>query len=89
MDRYSNHIQSMDQAMGLYYAAKKYIMPELVDMCSKYMKDNLCPKNACRVLEFTNLFDDDEDLEVFFIIINFKTIDMFYNFIFNHVLCKN
>jgi len=61
---YRNFIQSMDQAMDLYYAAKKYILPGLVDICSSYMINNLCPEYTCRVLEFSKLADD-EDLEVF------------------------
>jgi len=54
----------MDQAMGLCYAAKKYILPDLVAKCFQYMMDNLGPENTCRVLEFTNLFED-ENLKVF------------------------
>jgi len=63
----------MDQAMDLYYAAKKYILPGLVDQCSSYMRSNLCPENTCRVLEFTNFFEE-ENLKVFFININLKII---------------
>lgn len=74
--------------MDLYYAAKKYILPELVDKCSDYMTIHLCPEYTCRILEFPNLFED-EDLKVFFIIINFKIIYIFYNFIIHHVLCIN
>jgi len=54
----------MDQAMGLYYAAQKYILPDLVAKCKQYMKNNLCTAYACRVLKFTKLCDDD-DLKVY------------------------
>jgi len=54
----------MDQAMGLCYAAQKYILPHLVAKCSRYMMMNLCPEYTCRVLEFTNIFED-ENLKVF------------------------
>ena len=58
--------QSMDQAMGICYAAKKYILPDLVAKCFQYMMTNLGPEYSCRVLEFTNLFEDD-NLKVLFV----------------------
>ncbi len=53
----------MDQAMGLCYAAKKYILPNLVAKCLQYMQMDLSLDYACRQLEFAKLFDD-EILEV-------------------------
>jgi len=63
----------MDQAMGLCYAAKKYILPDLVAKCAQYMMNNLGPEYTCRVLEFNNLFED-ENLRVFF----FSFLFIFY-----------
>jgi len=50
----------MNQAMGLYYAAQKYILPEVVAKCVQYVKENLCPANICKVLEFSKLCDDEQ-----------------------------
>ena len=55
---------SMDQAICLCYAAKKYILPDLVTKCAQYMLNNLSTVNVCRVLEFSKLIDD-ENLQVF------------------------
>jgi len=55
----------MDQAIGLCYAAKKYIVLDLVAKCVHYMLNNLTIADICRVLEFSNLIDD-ESLKVFF-----------------------
>jgi len=51
-------IQSVDQAMGLCYAAQKYDLPDLVTECLQYVEDNLIPECTIKVLEFTNLFED-------------------------------
>jgi len=53
----------MDQAMGLGYAAQKYIFPDLVAKCMQYIEDNLCPEYTLKVMEFTKLFED-KNLEV-------------------------
>jgi len=52
-------LQSVDQAMGLCYAAKKYILPNLVAKCLQYMQMDLSLDYACRQLEFAKLFDDE------------------------------
>lgn len=57
----------MDQAMGLYYVAQKYILPDLVAKCLQYVQKNLCAANTCKVLEFSKLCDDDEHLKVIFL----------------------
>ncbi len=52
-------LQTMDQAMGLWEAAQKYILPDLVEKCILYVKENLCPQYTIRVLEFIKLFEDE------------------------------
>jgi len=57
----------MDQAMDLYYAAKKYILPaDLVAVCALYIMINLSPEYLCSVLEFASLVEDN-NLKVFFV----------------------
>ena len=63
---------SFDQACELWYAAKKYLVPGLVELCSQYMLKDLSPDTACRALEFAILYED-LNLKVFqitFCIIN-------------------
>ena len=49
---------SFDQAYELCYAAKKYMVPNLVEKCSQFMWKDLIPENVCRALEFANLYED-------------------------------
>lgn len=49
---------SFDQACELCYGAKKYMLPHLVEECTKYLWSDLKPKNACRAYEFAKLFEE-------------------------------
>jgi len=60
--------------MGLCYAAKKYILPDLVAECIQYVKDNLCPEYTIKVLEFSELFEDE----------NLKVISVLYFIFFKY-----
>lgn len=51
-------LKSFDQACELCYAAKKYMIPNLVEKCSQFMWKDLIPQNVCRALEFANLYED-------------------------------
>lgn len=57
---YTEHVElkSFDQACYLCYAAKKYMIPNLVEKCSQFMWKDLTPQNVCRALEFANLYED-------------------------------
>lgn len=52
------NLQSFDQACELCYAAKKYMLPYLVEECTKFLWSDLHPKNACRAFEFAKLFEE-------------------------------
>ena len=54
----THSISSFDQACELCYAAKKYMVPRLVEDCSQFMWKDLVPENVCRALEFANLYED-------------------------------
>ena len=62
---------TFDQACELCYAAKKYMLPDLVDKCTNYLYNNLQPRNACKAHEFAKLFEEpvilEKSLEVCFI----------------------
>ena len=64
----SMNLQSIDQALGLWEAAQKYILPDLLAKCIQYVKINLSPECTIRVLEFIKLFED-ETVKVSFTII--------------------
>ncbi|XP_022914538.2 BTB/POZ domain-containing protein 1 isoform X1 [Onthophagus taurus] len=52
------NLTSFDQACELCYGAKKYMLPHLVEECTKYLWSDLFPKNACRAYEFAKLFEE-------------------------------
>lgn len=52
------NLNSFDQACELCYAAKKYMLPHLVEECTKFIWSDLYPKNACRAYEFAKLFEE-------------------------------
>ncbi|EFA04408.1 BTB/POZ domain-containing protein 6 isoform X1 [Tribolium castaneum] len=52
------NLTSFDQACELCYGAKKYMLPHLVEECTKYLWSDLYPKNACRAYEFAKLFEE-------------------------------
>lgn len=52
------NLNSFDQACELCYAAKKYMLPHLVEECTKYIWSDLYPRNACRAYEFAKLFEE-------------------------------
>lgn len=45
-------------AWDLWYGAKKYMLPYLVDECHKYISSVLDARNACKAYEFARLFDE-------------------------------
>ena len=67
---YTDHINlnSFELVCDICYAAKKYMLPALVEECTKYLWRDLYPRNACRAYEFAKLFDEpvlmDKSLQV-------------------------
>ncbi|RVE48467.1 hypothetical protein evm_006903 [Chilo suppressalis] len=52
-------INTFDMACELYYAAKKYMLPQLVKICSEYLISQVDKLNACKTYEFAIIFDDN------------------------------
>ncbi|XP_037810329.1 uncharacterized protein LOC119602725 [Lucilia sericata] len=52
------NISSFDKACELCYVAKKYMLPHVVEQCTRFLWSDLSPKNACRAYEFAKLFDE-------------------------------
>ena len=51
-------LKLFDQACELSYAAKKYMVSNLVEKCSQFMWKDLIPENVCRALEYANLYEE-------------------------------
>ena len=47
-------------AVPLMYAAKKYLLIDLVDQCQQYLQENLTVENVCSILELSQVFDELE-----------------------------
>ncbi|XP_012215292.1 BTB/POZ domain-containing protein 6-B [Linepithema humile] len=64
---------SFELACELCYCAKKYMLPSLVEECTKYLWSDLSPKKACRAYEFAKLFEEPVLLDKCLQIIRTKT----------------
>ena len=56
-------LESFELACELCYCAKKYMLPFLVEECTKYLWSDVSPKKACRAYEFAKLFEEPVLLE--------------------------
>ncbi len=55
---YSDEVHlSGSNVMGVLYLAKKYIVPSLVDKCTKYLQDHLDPSNVLSILPFAQKYE--------------------------------
>lgn len=79
------NINNVDKAFDLCYAAKKYMLPYVVDQCTKFLWSDLCPKNACRAYEFAKLFEEPSLQEKCLQIICTKTMDVIVDASFEEV----
>lgn len=52
------NLGSFELACELCYCAKKYMLPFLVEECTKFLWSDLSPKKACRAYEFAKLFEE-------------------------------
>ena len=56
---YSDEVNlSGGNVMEVFYLAKKYMVPSLVDKCSEYVQSNLHPSNVLRILPLAERYDD-------------------------------
>ncbi|XP_058824699.1 actin-binding protein IPP-like [Topomyia yanbarensis] len=47
---------SVDEAIKLYYAAEKYMLPIVTDHCLAYLQSAINPANVCRIYEFAKFY---------------------------------
>lgn len=78
-------INNVDKAFDLCYAAKKYMLPFVVDQCTQYLWSDLSAKNACRAYEFARLFEEPSLQEKCLQIICTKTLDVIADSSFEEV----
>lgn len=57
------NLKSFDQVCEICYAAKKYMIPSLVEQCTQFIWSDLHPGNVCRAFEFARLFEEPLLLE--------------------------
>ncbi|XP_055952682.1 speckle-type POZ protein-like [Argiope bruennichi] len=59
---YTTRVEDLtwESASDLYVAADKYAILSLKNVCSSYMKDNLSPSNACKILLLSELHTDSD-----------------------------
>ena len=56
---YSDEVNlSGSNVMEVFYLAKKYMVPSLVDKCSEYVQSNLQPSNVLSILPLAEKYDD-------------------------------
>lgn len=48
----SINLSSVEDASGVLYASKKYMLPHLSQLCHEYLLSNLRPSNALAIFEF-------------------------------------
>jgi hypothetical protein len=70
------HLSNFELVCDICYAAKKYMLPEVVEECTKFLWRGLYPRNACRALEFAKLFEEPVLQEKALQIITHQTMDV-------------
>ncbi|KAH7713483.1 BTB/POZ domain-containing protein 6 [Aphelenchoides avenae] len=56
---YTDEMQlNMEDAIGVLYLAKKYMLTPLVDGTTRYIAEHLTPENVCLFLDCTDILDD-------------------------------
>lgn len=56
----SLNLNSVEDAMLTAYAAKKYLLPQLLRECLNYIEKNIAPSSACAVYEFAQVLNSQQ-----------------------------
>lgn len=56
----SLNLGSVEDAMLTAYAAKKYLLPQLLRECLTYIEHNIGPSTACVVFEFAHVLNSQQ-----------------------------
>lgn len=71
------HLESIDEAIKLFYAARKYDVCDIEDICEAYLYTKIEPQNVCQIFEFGKLFEKPELREICLTVIRAKTNEVF------------
>jgi hypothetical protein len=78
-------LSSVEEASGVLYASKKYMLPHLSRLCHNYLLSNLRPSNVLSIFEFAKGIQETELLE--------PCMEVSQNFVpqnsYMHVVYKN
>ncbi|KAK7862713.1 hypothetical protein R5R35_005988 [Gryllus longicercus] len=55
-----SNIDSVECASNLWYAAKKYMIPEMEMDCVNYLQNDVCHDNVCQIYEMSKLFEEQK-----------------------------
>lgn len=71
------NLESIDDAIKLFYAARKYDVMDVEDTCEAYLYTKIEPGNVCQIFEFGKLFEKPELREICLTVIRAKTNEVF------------
>lgn len=69
-------VDTVDKACELCYAAKKYMLPQVVETCTRFIFKDLRPGNVCRAYEFARLFEEPRLMKNCMTIICTRTMEV-------------
>lgn len=81
----SLNLNSVEDAMLTAYAAKKYLLPQLLRECLTYIEHNIGPSTACVVFEFAHVLNSQQLVLQAMNLIDRQTMNVISNKSFNHV----
>lgn len=71
------NLESIDEAIKLFYAARKYDVSDIEDICEAFLYTKIEPSNVCQIFEFGKLFEKPELREICLAVIRAKTNEVF------------
>lgn len=81
----SLNLGSVEDAMLTAYAAKKYLLPQLLKECLTHIEHNIGPSTACVVFEFAHVLNSQQLVLQAMNLIDRQTSSVVNNKSFNHV----
>jgi hypothetical protein len=81
----SLNLNSVEDAMLTAYAAKKYLLPQLLRECLTYIEHNIGPSTACVVFEFAHVLNSQQLVLQAMNLIDRQTVNVLTNKSFTHV----
>uniref|UniRef100_A0A6G1SHT7 BTB/POZ domain-containing protein 6-B n=1 Tax=Aceria tosichella TaxID=561515 RepID=A0A6G1SHT7_9ACAR len=81
----SLNLNSVEDAMLTAYAAKKYLLPQLLRECLTYIEHNIGPATACVVFEFAHVLNSQQLVLQAMNLIDRQTVNVVTNKSFAHV----